>query len=87
MLIKQWITERVKEDYVNFERLSQELLNRAKDIGIDISQGEIKIVLERLIRDGHVETCQYLAEDQIFSPTVYDNSNIYWYWFRLKSDK
>ena len=87
MLIKQWITERVKKGYINFERLSQELLNRADSRGIDISQGEIKIVLERMIRDGRVETCQYLAEDQIFSPTVYDNSNIYWYWFRLKADK
>ena len=86
MLIKQWITERVKEDYVNFERLSGELLSKAEHHGVDVSKGEIKIVLERLIRDGQVEACQYLAEDQVFSPTIYDNSNIYWYWFHLKTD-
>ena len=71
---------------MNFERLSRELLSKAESYGVDISQGEIKIVLERLVRDGHVETCQYLAEDQVFSPTIYDNSNIYWYWFHVKAD-
>jgi len=84
MLVRDWINERVGLGYVNFERLRHELLKRAQEAGLDISAGKIRVVLEKLIRDGSIETCQFLAEEQRYHPTLYDNSNIYWYWFRLK---
>ncbi|GEM_PF-1151343 len=86
MLVRNWIAEQVGLGYINFERLSQRLLARAEETGVDVSASEIRVVLEHLIRDGRVETCQFLAEEQRYHPTVYDDSNIYWYWFRLKSD-
>lgn len=86
MLVRTWITERVGAGYVNFERLSNELLARAENDGLDVTRREIRVILEKLISDGQVETCQFLAEEQRYDPTVYDNSNIYWYWFRMKRE-
>ncbi len=83
MLVRDWIIERVGRGYVNFERLSAELLGRAESAGVSVSAQEIRVVLERMIRRGEIESCQFLAEDQRYSPTVYDDSNIWWYWFRL----
>jgi len=87
MLVRQWIAERVGRGYVNFERLNDELLARAQSEGLDITSQEIRVVLEKLIRDGAVETCQFLAEDQRYQPTIYDDSNIYWYWFRMRQEE
>lgn len=83
MLVRHWITERIGAGTVNYERLAGALLARAEAAGLDISAQEIRVVLEKLIADGVVEPCQFLAEEQCYRPTVYDNSNIYWYWFRL----
>ena len=82
MLVRQWINEQLDQGVTSFERLRDELLQRAARDGLDITPREIRVVLERLIRDGNVETCQFLAEDQCYRATVYDDSNIYWYWFR-----
>ena len=84
MLVRQWISERVGGGYVNFERLCVDLMQRADSEGIDVTTREIRVILEKLIRDGTVETCQYLAEDQRYQATIYDDSNIYWYWFRMR---
>lgn len=84
MLVRQWITERIGQGYVNFENLRSELLSRADEAGLDVSASEIRVVVEKLIATGDIETCQFLAEDQCYQPTVYDNSNIYWYWFRMR---
>lgn len=83
MLVRSWITERVGDGYVNFERLSRALLDRADNAGLNVTTAEIRIVLEKMIADGIIEPCQFLAEEQYYRPTLYDNSNIYWYWFRL----
>lgn len=83
MLVRDWIAERIGAGYVNFEHLSRALAERAEAAGIDVSAAEIRVVLERMIRDGQVETCQFLAEDQRYGRAVYDDSNIWWYWFRL----
>lgn len=82
MLVRRWIDEQLEQGVISFERLCAELLKRAARDGLDVTPREIRVVLERLIRDGNVETCQFLAEDQCYRPTVYDDSNIYWYWFR-----
>jgi hypothetical protein len=84
MLIAAWITERLAEGYTGFEPLSAAIVERAAESGLDTSAREIRVILEKLIRDGTVEPCQYLAEDDCYEPTVYDNSNIYFYAFRLK---
>jgi hypothetical protein len=86
MLVRNWITEHIGSGYINFERLRDELLTRAEDAGLDVSAREIRVVLEKLISNGNIETCQFLAEDQCYRPTVYDDSNIYWYWFRVKAE-
>ncbi len=84
MLIAKWITERLADGYAGFEPLSAEIVDRAADSGLLTSAREVRVILEKLIREGTVEPCQYLAEDDCYEPTVYDNSNIYFYAFRLK---
>ncbi|MCZ6664237.1 MAG: hypothetical protein O7B81_02920 [Gammaproteobacteria bacterium] len=84
MLIANWITERLNEGIIGFELLSAEIVTRAAGKGLETSAREVRVILERMVRDGKVETCQYLAEDDRYEPTVYDKSNIYFYTFRLK---
>jgi uridine phosphorylase len=85
MLIAEWITERLAEGVMGFELLSAAIVARAAERGLETTAREVRVILERLIRDGKVETCQYLAEDDRYEPTVYDKSNIYFYAFRVKS--
>ena len=61
-----------------------EIVDRAADRGLTTTASEVRVILEKLIRDGTVESCQYLAEDSCYEPTIYDGSNIYFYAFRLK---
>ena len=84
MLITDWITERLAEGITGFELLSTYIVTRAAGTGLKTSAREVRVILERMVRDGKVETCQYLAEDDRYEPTVYDKSNIYFYTFRLK---
>ena len=84
MLIADWITERLADGYFGFEPLSTEIVSRAADGGLITSAREVRVILEKLIRDGTVIPCQYLAEDDCYEPTVYDGTNIYFYAFRLK---
>ena len=84
MLIADWITERLAEGYAGFEPLSAEIVDRAAEGGLITSTREVRVILEKLIRDGTVVPCQYLAEDDCYERTIYDNSNIYFYAFRLK---
>ncbi|MCB1747864.1 MAG: hypothetical protein H6977_12375 [Gammaproteobacteria bacterium] len=84
MLVRQWINERLAGGgVVNFERLARDLVARGEDAGLDVGRKEVRVVLERMIRDGQVDTCQFLAEDQVYAPTVYDDRYIHFYWFRL----
>lgn len=82
MLVGQWILAEVGGEGASFERLCRALLGRAEDAGLDVSVAEIRVVLEKLIADGRVETCQFLAESQAYQATVYDDSNIHFYFFR-----
>ena len=84
MLIAEWITERLADGIIGFELLSADIGTRAAGTGLETSAREVRVILERMVRDGKVETCQYLAEDDRYEPTVYDKSNIYFYTFRLK---
>ncbi|MEE2983531.1 MAG: hypothetical protein VX929_09575 [Pseudomonadota bacterium] len=84
MLIAEWITERLADGIIGFELLSADIVTRAAGTGLETSAREVRVILERMVRDGKVETCQYLAEDDRYEPTVYDKSNIYFYTFRLK---
>jgi len=84
MLITSWITERLAKGHTAFEPLSADIVTRAADRGLTATSSEVRVILEKLIRDGTVESCQYLAEDSCYEPTIYDGSNIYFYTFRLK---
>jgi hypothetical protein len=84
MLITSWITERLAKGHTAFEPLSADIVTRAADRGLTATSSEVRVILEKLIRDGTVESCQYLAEDSCYEPTIYDSSNIYFYTFRLK---
>lgn len=86
MLARRWIEEHLHEGIDNFARLSRSLVARAEREGVNMSPAEIRVVLDRLISDGRVEPCQWLAEDQRYSPTVYDNKSIHFYWFRMKPE-
>lgn len=86
MLVRQWISEIAGEDFVTFESLRHLIDVRAESVGIEVSESEIRVVLEKLIASGEIATCQYLAESQSYGATVYDNSNIYWYFFRAANE-
>ncbi len=83
MLVAQWISEALGEGLAGFDRLCALVQERATAAGLATSRHEVRVVLERMIRDGRVEGCQFLAEDWRYEPTVYDGSNIYFYRFRL----
>jgi hypothetical protein len=84
MLVRQWIREHLAAGTVaNFERLARDLAGRAAEAGVAVSRNEVRVVLERMIKDGQVDPCQFLAEDQVYAPTVYDDRHIHFYWFRL----
>ena len=85
MLARRWIEEHLLEGIDNFTRLSRSLVARAEREGLDMTTREIRVVLDRLISDGRVEPCQWLAEDQRYAPTVYDNKSVHFYWFRLNA--
>ena len=87
MLIRNWILEEVSGKYVNFEALCRELVSKARKHKYTTSEMEIRILLERLIKDRMVDTCQFLAEERTYSPTIYDERNIYWYWFKSSSSQ
>ena len=85
MLVGDWILETLGAGYANYEQLCTLVGGRAADQGLAVGNGEIRVLLERMIRDGRVEPCQFLAEEQRYAPTVYDGSHIFWYWFRPRS--
>ncbi len=58
------------------------LAERAKDHPLPPTENEIRIVLAKLIRDGRVQACQFLMEDQRFEPAHYSDKSIHFYWFR-----
>ncbi len=84
MLVKQWIREALQERYITFDHINQYVTKQALAIGMKASMSEIKINLEKLIKENVVETHQYLAEEKYYSKTIYDKTNIYWYFFTLK---
>ncbi|MGE0484635.1 MAG: hypothetical protein AB7Q81_10885 [Gammaproteobacteria bacterium] len=84
MLVRQWIRERLAAGTVaNYEQLARDLAARASAAGLEVGRREIRVVLERMVKDGQVDSCQFLAEDQVYAPTVYDDRYIHFYWFRL----
>lgn len=82
MLVAQWIVECLQHRHRNFTMLCSAVNERAKDHPLAPTATEIRVVLARLVRDGSVEACQFLAEDQRFAPTVYSEKSIHFYWFR-----
>ncbi|MDP6993657.1 MAG: hypothetical protein QGF87_04815 [Woeseiaceae bacterium] len=82
MLVSQWILEYLKDEHRNFAMLRAALAERGKAHPLPPTEKEIRIALARLIRDGRVESCQFLAEDQCFGPAEYSERSIHFYWFR-----
>ena len=44
------------EGFDNFERLSAKLRRRGEEHGVSTSEGEIRVLLGELVRDGRIDT-------------------------------
>ena len=87
MLVRKWILEQLGTEHVTFEKISSTVLLQAQNHNINISLQEIRTVTEHLIKNGTIDSCQYLAEEKYYAKTIYDKSNIYWYFFKLSSSE
>jgi hypothetical protein len=87
MLVKKWILEHITSEHTTFQKISDAVLLQAKSHDANISLQEIRAVTEHLIKNGTIDSCQYLAEEKHYAKTVYDKSNIYWYFFKLSSNE
>ena len=84
MLVTLWIKEALQEPYITFDHINTYALRQSIAMGIRTSPTEVKVALDKLIEKNIVETHQYLAEEKYYAETIYDKSNIYWYFFKLK---
>ena len=81
MLVARLIVECVTNEHHNLELLCRCVKNRAQYSGITPGDGEIRVVLESLIKKRLVGVFQYLAEDDCYAAIEYLPQYAYFYWF------
>ena len=84
MLVTLWIKDALQKPYSTFDHINNYAAQQSMAMGIETSPAEVKAALDKLIEQNIVETHQYLAEEKYYAETIYDKSNIYWYFFKLK---
>ena len=84
MLVTLWIKDALQKPYSTFDHINNYVVQQSIAMGIETSSTEVKAALDKLIEKNIVETHQYLAEEKYYAETIYDKSNIYWYFFKLK---